>query len=68
MSILCVPTGDHGHDVRGHVITWGHVGIYGPSCHHASCSRIWSLLLPEAVLLSMVHATTEGQVDVHGVS
>lgn len=32
------------------------------------CSRIWSLLLPEAVLLSMVQATTEGRVDVSGVS
>lgn len=32
------------------------------------CSRIWSVLLPEAVLLSMVQATTEGRVDVRGVS
>ena len=66
--ILCVPTRGHGHDVRGYVITWGHADIYSPSRHHASCSRIRSLLLPEAVLLSMVHATTEGQVEVRGVS
>ena len=32
------------------------------------CSRIWSVLLPEAVLLSMVQETTEGRVDVRGVS
>lgn len=68
MSILCVPTGGHGHDFRGHVITWGHVDVHSPCRHHGSHSRIWSVLLPEAVLLSMVHATTEGGVDVRGVS
>lgn len=58
------------------IITEGHMDVHGPCCCQSLCRHLWSMLLPEARLVSMALMLAEAMLmfvvhvtpEVHGVA